>query len=192
MLLEVVVELSSERHANNLAICCTRQIFTRYSIFFQEIYARSLLETHVIDELHVFWSSLFLTIHIDVVVFDLERLASYRHTTLNIILTTIHRTRNDFSYLCILFEYLLPYTINLGKGCALLLRRKRVAGFVDTERLRTRGIHKPIIVLILEVAGYGVSRRIVENHNISHLHSSQTFDTTVIPLWPFDIALTTS
>ena len=98
----------------------------------------------------------------------------------------------DFPYLGALLQNLLSNAVDLGEGCALLLRRKRVAGLIDAKCLRTGGINKPIIVLILEVAGYCVARRIVEHHDIPNFHSSQTFHTTVVPLWPLDITLSTS
>ena len=192
MLLKIFVKLSSEWHANNLPLSSTRKIFASDTIFLQEFHTGSLLETDIIYKLHVFRSRLLLAIDIDIVVFDLQGLTCHRNTTLDVVLTSIHRTGDDFPYLGALLQNLLSNAVDFGEGCTLLLRRKRVARLVDAKCLRTGGINKPIIVLILEVAGYGVARRIVEHYDIPNFHSSQTFHTTVVPLWPLDITLTTS
>ena len=49
VLLEIIVELTRERHTHNLSFTCARKVFARHPIFFEEIDARSLFESHVVD-----------------------------------------------------------------------------------------------------------------------------------------------
>ena len=124
VLLEIVVELIGERHTHDLSFACARKVFARHPIFFEEIDARSLFESHVVDQLHMLGTRLFFAIDVNVIVLNLECLTGNGNATLDIVFATIDRARNDFSSLSTFFQYLLTDAVDFGKGCTLILRRK--------------------------------------------------------------------
>ena len=152
-----------------------------------------MLELQIVGILHIVGLFVGFAVEIDNAVFDLQGLSGQSYATLHIVFAAVGWSGNDFSvFSLIALHFLSACLIDEVEIHAALHGRERVGVWTLRIYLVSQLITEliEIVGLILWCGTQGVAGRIVEHHDIVEFHFSKTFGTTVVPVWPFDIALT--
>ena len=193
LLLEFALHLAGEGHAGSRTVGHGVEVFIGNAPIALPFFGNLLFEIYPIGVLHFLWLAVGLAVEVDGVVAYFERLSGQSYAALHIVFAAVGWSGNDFSvFSLIALHFLSACLIDEVEIHAALHGRERVGIWTLRIYLVSQLITEliEIVGLILWCGTQGVAGRIVEHHDIVEFHFSKTFGSTVVPVWPFDIALT--
>ena len=147
----------------------------------------------MIGILHILWFLVCLAVKIDDTVLDLQCLSWQTHTALHIILTTVGRTGDDLTILCLILQDGLTTSLIDGiKVFQAHICRQGVWVRPIRIELIANAIAHLIIVecLILRRSTERITSGEIKDHDVIQFHLSEPLYTAIVPMGPLNIALT--